>query len=263
LSRTSWLAAAVIAVAVAFGAPARAELVRIETVGTVPLGATSRGGAQARQAALEAGVRDAVVRAGGDLASQAGSGASSEAIRAALGGDLLAYASRFRILEDRGERAPLLEQSPDATHEYVVTVEAHIDQARIRSRLAAAGLLGAPLQPGARRPLRIQLEGVDSYPLWERIERALGARGGAVRPLEFSRGRIVAELETEEAGSTVVDRLGAALGEAIEVRSLGVDGDTLLLAIAPRAVAAPALPAEPTIDPAMPPSEPAPTPSAR
>ena len=45
--------------------------------------------------------------------------------------------------------------------------------------LARAGLLGAPVVPGARRPLRIAFEGVDSYPLWERIERALGSRGGA------------------------------------------------------------------------------------
>ena len=263
MKRAGWLAALVLAFVLAAGSPARAELVRVETVGSVPLGADSKGGSQARQAALEAGVRDAVVRAARDLASQAGSSASPEAIQAALGGDLLIYASRFRILEDRGEREPLLEQSSDATGEYVVTVEAYVDQARVRSHLASAGLLGAPLQPGARRPLRIQFEGVGSYPLWERIEKALGARGGAVRPLEFSRGRIVAELDTEEAGTTVVDRLAVALGDAIEVRSLGGDGGALLVAIAPRAVAEPASPAGAPSDPAMAPSESAPTPSAR
>ena len=48
------------AVAVVFAALAagvgRAELVRVEAVGSVPLAAGSTGGATARQAALEAGV---------------------------------------------------------------------------------------------------------------------------------------------------------------------------------------------------------------
>jgi hypothetical protein len=262
LRRTAWLAAIAFAVAMA-GAPARAELVRVETVGSVPLGAASKGGATARQAALEAGVRDAVEHAAQDLATQAGSSASPDAIRAALGSDLLVYAATFRILEDRGERAPLLEQSPGAQKEYVVTVEAHVDRARVRSRLAAAGLLGAPVEPGSRRALRIAFEGVDSYPLWERIERALGARGGAVRPLEFSRGRIVAEVETEEASGNVIGRLGTALGEAIEVRSAGMEGETLLVAIAPRVAPESAPPAEAPPGPAGPAGEPAPTPAAR
>ena len=162
----------------------------------MPLAAGSSGGASARQAALEAGVREAVERAAVDLASQAGASASQDSVRAALGTDLLVYASQFRILEDRGERTPLLEQSPAAEREYVVTVETHVDRSRLRSRLQQAGLLGAPAQPGARRALRIAFDGVDSYPLWKRIERTLGARGGAVRPLEFARGRIVAEVET-------------------------------------------------------------------
>jgi len=263
LRRAAWIAAIALAIGVAAGAPVRAELVRVETVGSVPLGAASKGGATARQAALEAGVRDAVERAATDLASQAGSPAGPDAIRAALGNDLLIYAAQFRILEDRGERAPLLEQSPGAEREYVVTVEAHVDRARVRSRLAAAGLLGAPVEPGARRALRIAFEGVDSYPLWERIERALGARGGAVRPLEFSRTRILAEVETEEESGTVVGRLGTALGEAVEVRSAGMEGETLLVAIAPRVAPEAAPPAGAPSDPAVPASEPAPTPSAR
>jgi hypothetical protein len=258
LRRAAWIAAIALAIAMSAAAPVRAELVRVESVGSVPLGAASKGGATARQAALEAGVRDAVARAATDLASQAGSSAGPEAIRAALGNDLLLYAAQFRILEDRGERAPLLEQGPGAEREYVVTVEAYVERAKVRSRLVAAGLLGAPVQPGSRRALRIALQGVDSYPLWERIERALGARGGAVRPLEFSRGRILAEVETEEEAGAVVGRLGTALGEAVEVRSAGMEGETLLVAIAPRAA-----PGGAPSNPAVPASEPAPTPSAR
>jgi hypothetical protein len=260
---TRLLGIAALAIAVALAAPARAELVRVEAVGSVPLGAGSTGGATARQAALEAGVRDAVERAATDLAKQAGASASPDAIRAALGGDLLSYASTFKILEDRGEREPLLEQSPGAQREYVVMVDALVDRGRVRSRLAAAGLLGAPVEPGARRALRIVFEGVDSYPLWERIKRALGARGGAVRPLEFDRGRIVAEVETEEPSSTVVSRLGTALGDTLAVSAAGMDGETLLVAIAPRVAPEEAAPADEATDPAAAASEPSPTPSAR
>ena len=233
-----------IAIALAFATlvagAARAELVRVESVGSVPLAAGASGGATAREAALEAGVREAVERAALDIASQAGASAAQDSIRAALGGDLLVYASQFRILEDRGERAPLLEQSPAAQREYVVTVETQVDRSRLRSRLQQAGLLGAPAQASTRRALRIAFEGVDSYPLWKRIERALGARGGAVRPLEFARGRIVAEVETAEAGGTLVGRLGTGLGADFEVHSVGTDGDTLLVAIASRAAPEPA-----------------------
>jgi hypothetical protein len=229
-----------VALATLVAGAARAELVRVESVGSVPLAAGSSGGASARQAALEAGVREAVERAAVDLASQAGASASQDSVRAALGTDLLAYASQFRILEDRGERTPLLEQSPAAEREYVVTVETHVDRSRLRSRLQQAGLLGAPAQPGARRALRIAFDGVDSYPLWKRIERTLGARGGAVRPLEFARGRIVAEVETAEDGGALVGRLGTGLGADFEVRPLGMDGDMLLVAIASRAAPEPA-----------------------
>ncbi len=142
-------------------------------------------------------------------------------------------------------------------------VEAHVDRAKLRSRLAAAGLLGAPVEPGSRRALRIAFEGVDSYPLWERIERALAARGSAVRPLEFSPGRILAEVDTAEESGALVGRLGTALGDAIEVRSAGMEDETLLVAIAPRAAAVAAPPDGTPSDAAVPTSEPAPTPPAR
>ncbi len=236
---------------------ARAELVRVEGVGSVPLEAGSTGGATARQAALEAGVREAVERAALDLASQAGASASADAIRAALGSDLLRYASRFRILEDRGERAPLLELSASAKREYVVTVEVHVDRSRLRVQLQNAGLLGAEPQPSARRALRVAFEGVDSYRVWERIARALGARGGAVRPLEFAHRRVLAEVETKEEAASLVARLGAALGDGLELRAAGMDGETLVVAVATR------IPSDVEASPVAPPSEPAPKPSAR
>jgi hypothetical protein len=132
-----------------------------------------------------------------------------------------------------------------------------LDRSRLRARLRQAGLLGAEPQPGARRAVRIAFEGVDSYPLWKRIERALGARGGAVRPLEFAHRRVVAEVETEEEAGVLVGRLGAALGDALEFQSAGMDGETLRIAVAAR------IPLEADPGPAAPPSESAIQPSTR
>jgi hypothetical protein len=240
-------------VALCFAHGARAELVRVEAIGSVPLGAASRGGAAARQDALEAGIREAVERTALDLAKQAGSAADAETVRAAIGSDPKALAARYKILEDRGERAPLLESSPAAEREYVVAVEVEVDRGALRTRLTQAGLLAgtsAAAAPGGAR--RVVLEGVDSYPLWIRIRDSLGARGGAVRPLEFAPGRIVAELGAAEPSGSVVSRLAAGLGEAFDVQPLGEDGDGIHIGVtrrpAPEESAAPptaAAPAEP------------------
>lgn len=257
-----------VAIAVALGAfvagIASAELVRVESVGSVPLAAGATGGATARQAALEAGVREAVERAATDLAAQAGSSAKPEAVRAALGGDLLLYASSFRIVEDRGERAPLLEQSPSAELEYVVMVETHVDRSRIRSKLQQAGLIVAAPKPEARRSLRIAFEGIDSYPVWKRIQRVLSARGGGARPLEFGHHRVVAEVATDEEASALIGRLGAALSDSLELRSVGMDGETLLVAVkVPGAAEATGAAPDPSTAPVAPPSDSAPAPPAR
>jgi hypothetical protein len=235
-------ALAAVAAALALGATARAEVVRVEAIGSVPLGAASAGGATARQDALEAGIREAVERTAVGLAAQAGSTASPDAVRAALGGQSKRFAVGYRILEDRGERAPLLETSPGAQREYVVAVEVEVDQGRLRSQLASAGVLAIAGSQGPSRSVRLALEGVDSYPLWQRIRAALAARGGAVRPLEFTRARVLAEVETDEQPGAVMERLGRALGEDYALSPLGTDGDVLRVGIA-RVV--PEAPAEP------------------
>jgi hypothetical protein len=234
------LALVAIAAALAAG-PASGQVQRVEAVGSVPLAAGAAGGGTARQAALEAAVRDAVQRAAVDLASQAGSAAPAEAIAGALGRDPLVYAAGYRIVEDHGERAPLLETSPAAEREYVVSAQVEVDVAKVRARLREAGLLGAPAG-AARHGLRLAIEGIDSYPLWERIQRGLAARGGAVRPLEFRRGRIVAEVQTDESPGALVERLGTLLDEGLTVHSVGFDEGEIRVAIRRNEVATPASP---------------------
>jgi hypothetical protein len=227
----------------------------------VPLGAASAGGASARQEALEAGIREAILRTATDLARQAGSPATADAIRAALGAPASwkEFAAAYRILEDRGERAPLLETSPGAEREYVVSVEVEVEQGKLRSQLTRAGVLAGPAAPGARQTLRIAFEGIDSYPVWKRVRRALAARGGAVQPLEFSHGRVLAALETDESSGAVLDRLARALGEDFEVTPIGSEGDAVRVAIARRVPPdAPELPGAAPEAETAPPGAPAP-----
>lgn len=230
-----WTLGALLAAILIGGAgPVCAELVRVEAIGSVPLGAASSGGSVARQAALEAGIREAITRSAVDLARQAGSSADPEAVRNALGPDPKSLAARYRILEDRGERTPLLESSPGAEREYVVAVEVEVDRAMLRSRLAQAGLLGAASPASAGGATRIVLEGVDSYAVWSRIRDALSAKGERVSGVEFAPGRIVAVLGAPESEGALVARVSAGLGEAFEVQPLGSDGDAFRIGVARR-----------------------------
>ncbi|MCU0670983.1 MAG: hypothetical protein MUF70_16770, partial [Myxococcota bacterium] len=183
-----WSAGVGVALALASFAPPRAgaELVRMEAIGSVSLGAGSKGGATARQQALEAGIREAIGRVGEELATQAGATAGPLDVRTALAPEWKRFAVAYRILEDRGEREPLLETNPGAQREYVVVVEVEVDRARVRAQLVEAGIVARTGQAAGRRGLRIRFDGVDSYPLWTKIRTSLAARGGAIEPREFS-----------------------------------------------------------------------------
>lgn len=234
--------------------PARADLVHMEAIGSVALGAGSKGGATARQQALEAGIRDAVGRLGAEVAIQAGSSASPADVHTALAPHWKRFAVAYQILEDRGEREPLLEANPGAQREYVVVVEVEIDRDRVRAQLVEAGLVARPGAPAARRGLRIRFAGVDSYPLWTKIRTALAARGGAVEAREFAPGEIVAVLDTDESADAVVGRLAGALGPDFGVANGGLDAEGLRISVTrmlPPAAAAEA-PAEAALGAATP-----------
>lgn len=253
---------AVLVAALLVAGVAAAELVRVEAVGSVALGAGSKGGATARQQALEAGIREAVGRVGAEIAVQAGATATPEAVHAALAPGWKRFAAAYRILEDRGEREPLLEANPGAQREYVVAVEVEVDRDRVRAELVEAGIVARPGQAAGRRSLRIRFAGVDSYPLWTKIRAALGGRGGAVAAREFAPGSIVAVLDTDESADAVVARLAGALGPDFAVSSGGEDGDGLRLSIA-RTVPPElpgAVPEAEVLQPATPPAAEAPSP---
>ena len=58
-----------------------------------------------------------------------------------LGDDPFEYATRFRILDDRGVRRSM-DADGKATSEYVVLAEVHVDAERVRERLQVVGSAG-------------------------------------------------------------------------------------------------------------------------
>jgi hypothetical protein len=167
-------ALAALVVSTAMGtAPASAERVSKDAVGVVAAGPG------ARQAALEAGVQEAVVLVATDLAREAGARTDEpDALRRALGANLMPYAVQYELVEDRGERPAQLIQQAGVEREYVVLIEAQVEREKVREALLRSGLLGVSTEAGVQS-LWITIVGLDSWPAWERLRRALAARGGA------------------------------------------------------------------------------------
>lgn len=207
------------------GGSAAAELVQVDAVGVAPAGAG------ARQAALESGLREAVLLVAGELAREGGAGAADQAVlEAALGPDLRSYAVQYGLSEDRGERPAQLVQEPGVEREYAVVVQAQVERGRVREALLRAGLLGSAA-PGGVHSLWLTVEGVDAWPTWERLRRALAARGGAVRPIEFARGVVVAEMQTDESNEALVERLRRAVGDSLGLSVNGSAPGTLRIRV--------------------------------
>jgi hypothetical protein len=214
-----------LALALAAAGPAAAELVQVDAVGVAPAGPG------ARQAALESGLREAVLLVAEELAREGGAGTADRAVLgAALGADLRSYAAQYQLAEDRGERPAQLVQQPGVDREYAVVVAAQVERERVREALRRAGLLGAPAA-GAVHSLWLTVEGIDAWPTWERLRRALAARGGAVRPIEFARGVVVAEMQTDESNEALVERLRRAVGDSLGVAVTGSAPGTLRLRV--------------------------------
>jgi len=189
-------------------ASAAARVRRVEAEGVLPIDTDERGSAP-RNGAVRAAVAEAVrstaqallppdfAPAGGETGpAVAPEQALASWLDEVLGDDPFEYATRFRILEDRGVR-----RSRDAagkfTNEYVVLAEVHVDADRVRERLELVGALTGPSGDDSAERIRIVADGVTSYAAYEALRRAaidgLGAR--SVVPLELERGRTVLEVD--------------------------------------------------------------------
>ena len=121
----------------------------------------------------------------------------------------MVYISRFRTLEDRGERPVLFSDDPEAKTEYVVVVEASVDADRVRERLARGGLLVAPAGEVRRYRVRLEAEGLEDFAAYRALRETL-IEGVGVRsalPVELERGRAVLDVDGELAGDALLAAL--------------------------------------------------------
>lgn len=210
---------------------ASAELRRVEAVGAVPAGGRAPDGIPIQQAAIEAGLREAVERVALDLLGSHAAAAEPRLERT-LGPNPYEYVSRFQLLEDRGERRPLLLHDPEVKSEYVVLVTVQVDADRVRTALARAGLLAAEGGPAPGRVFWV-VEDLRSYRSLAALEKRLRSDPGvkSVVPEEFARRRARLAVETTEPSEAILERLVAQPPEGFEVVPLRQDADGVHLRV--------------------------------
>jgi hypothetical protein len=228
-ARAVWLA---VCLGLGLSGPAAAEVRRMEAVGAVAI--DSETGGAPRDRALRAAVRDAVVRVVLEFVDtqavpEPAAGEDPDAwIRPVVGDDPFDYASRFRILDDRGVRPALL--TPGASLEYVVVAEVHVDEDRVRDRLRRRGLLAEAVAAPDRIAIRIEAE-VESFQAYDELRRALLAQRGvdSATPVELRRGLAILEVTGDRDVDALVSGLMARAPEALQLEPLEVESGRVRL----------------------------------
>ncbi len=210
-------------------------VVVVEAVGVVSVAADTTDVRGSRDRALQAGLSEAVYQVAAGLLDAPAEG-DRRRIKRALGTDPLVYATRFRLLEDRGKRPRLLLENPDVSHEYVVIVQAHVDRSRVRERLAAGGLL-APAQPeGVMRTatVHVEIEGLPSFLAYQSLRDAWVAAGAAesVQPRVFERNRAILEVRARRYGSALARDLARSAPEPWHLIPIHSDNRRLVFRVA-------------------------------
>ena len=205
------------------------EIRRVEAVGAIPLGPEITPSGPPRDAAVRAALRDAALRLALDLLSTDFDPIEAEsAILEALGDDPFLYATRFRILEDRGEGPALFVNDLEVKSEYIVVVEAHLDLDRIRQRMAARGLV-APAGEARRVQVRVVMEGLGTYEAFQSLRRILledlGVRSAV--PVEMQRGRVVLKVVSDRKGPELLDDMLAVLPPELQIVPVASDDKTV------------------------------------
>ena len=164
-----------------------------------------------------------------------------------LGEDPMDYATRYRILDDRGLRPALFAKETGAEKEYVVVVEVQVDADRVGDRLRSAGWLASPNSGGGSTPLALVLEGVHDYRAYESVRKLLVERLGArsARPVEFPPGQAVLSVEGAPAAETLAASLQAAAPPELRVVPLESGPDEVRVQLDYTPPAAPVAPAAP------------------
>lgn len=216
--------------ALLFSASAAAsDVQRIETLGAAPLGVAGSERTP-REAALRAALASAVRQVAAEQLSGLPAAPPDSVVTSALGTDPFEYASRFRVLDDKGARPATLIRDPGVTREYVVLAEVHVDAARVRQRLSKAGLLQLP--SGDRRGVRtrIALEELSSWSEVQAVRQLLRDLGAThTLPVEIERGRAVLEVESSRSPARLLQELVRRAPASLELEPLGTTAGELRL----------------------------------
>jgi hypothetical protein len=229
-----WGAAAVGLALVLLLAPAAgAEVRQMEAVGALPLAPDARHASPPRDVAVRLALNEAVRRVALDLVPDLESGAAAEFLPEVLGDEPFDYTTRFRILEDRGERPALFSDDPAVEFEYVVVVEAHIDADRVEKRLVDAGLLAVSRAGAPTRDLRLVVEKLGSFAAYAALRAALieGVGVKSALPVELERRRAVLLVRTPDDAPQLLEELLLAAPPELLITPLDASEDVLTLRV--------------------------------
>jgi len=180
--------------------PGWAEVRRVEAVGTAPVDPSERGRMALRDKAIQEALREAVFRVARELLLEAEApDDSASSLGEVLHSGMVRYTTRFRILEDQGERPALFSENPEITTEYVVIVEVDVDVDRIEARLLDSELISRPESSGERWRIMVEAYGLVQYPAYQAFAELLAAAAGGrpAQAVSFERGRALLAVEVE------------------------------------------------------------------
>jgi len=231
-----------------FQAPVAAarDVVRVESVGVAAVRSDS---ASPRDAAVRKALLDAVRQvaegllatgaedefgegSGDDEDLESGAQESTE-LQRILGNEPLEYATRFQVVEDRGEGPVLFGSDLDAETEYVVIVSVFVDRDRIRERLTRAGMLLTPAGQEPQIRSRLILEDLGEYWVYAEIRRVLleELKMHSAIPREFAPGRGILELTAAQSPSEFLGSLQRSVSDRMDLVPLSVEADEMRLRV--------------------------------
>jgi hypothetical protein len=228
------LAPGLLAIAIGLGAaPAGADIVKMEALGAAPIRRDEPHREPPRDAAMRAAISNAVTRAALGFMPNLDPAEADSVLREVLGDEPFDYATRYIILDDRGERRAVFTDDPEAETEYVVMVEVHVDLDRIRQRLTGSGLLDRPSGEPRRFHLRLEIVDLVDFEAYDAVRRTLideiGVRSAL--PVEMERGRAVLAVDGERTASELLQALSRAAPEGVRITPLDASGDRLTVRV--------------------------------
>jgi hypothetical protein len=222
------------------------DVVRVESVGVAPVrpDSTSPRDAAVRKGLIEAVLQtardllasgvveepDAEMSDGEDPQAEADEGAELQRI---LGNDPLEYATRFQVVEDRGEGPTLFGSDLGVATEYVVIVSVFVDRDRIRERLTRAGILLAPPDQEPRIRSRLILENLTEYWAYAEIRRVLleELKMRAAIAREMAPGHAVLDLTAAHSPRDYLGLLQRSVSDQMQLIPLSVEDDEMRLRV--------------------------------